>query len=66
MYGALMGLHAVEQSVLRKAGAQNVSTVFLFNDTQLKKEQFLEDINNILNRGEESCFLLNLFYSVAM
>ena len=26
--------------------------VFLFNDTQLKMEQFLEDINNILNTGE--------------
>ncbi|CAM6109105.1 unnamed protein product [Calypogeia fissa] len=46
------------QKVLRKAGAQNVSTVFLFNDTQLKMEQFLEDINNILNTGEESRFLL--------
>ncbi|KAL3678222.1 hypothetical protein R1sor_021178 [Riccia sorocarpa] len=40
------------KSVLRRAGAQNVSTVFLINDTQLKMEQFLEDINNILNTGE--------------
>jgi dynein heavy chain len=38
--------------VLKKAGADNMSTVFLFNDTQLKLEQFLEDINNILNTGE--------------
>ncbi|XP_073386521.1 uncharacterized protein [Physcomitrium patens] len=38
--------------VLKKAGADNTPTVFLFNDTQLKLEQFLEDINNILNAGE--------------
>ncbi|BBM97612.1 dynein axonemal heavy chain [Marchantia polymorpha subsp. ruderalis] len=38
--------------VLKKAGADNVPTVFLFNDTQIKMERFLEDINNILNTGE--------------
>ncbi|KAL2653371.1 hypothetical protein R1flu_021499 [Riccia fluitans] len=38
--------------VLKKAGADNVPTVFLFSDTQIKMERFLEDINNILNTGE--------------
>jgi dynein heavy chain len=34
------------------AGVQNLKTVFLFNDTQLKEESFLEDINNILSSGQ--------------
>eukprot|EP01031_Cornospumella_fuschlensis_P045467 gene45467-55641_t len=34
------------------AGARNLSTVFLFSDTQIVTETFLEDINNILNSGE--------------
>ncbi|KAJ7290925.1 hypothetical protein O6H91_Y290900 [Diphasiastrum complanatum] len=38
--------------VLKKAGGENSPTVFLFSDTQLKQERFLEDINNILNTGE--------------
>ncbi|CAK9228319.1 unnamed protein product [Sphagnum troendelagicum] len=38
--------------VLKKAGAENTPTVFIFSDTQLKLQQFLEDINNILNTGE--------------
>ncbi|KAG6554407.1 hypothetical protein Mapa_004324 [Marchantia paleacea] len=44
--------HLPHETVLKRAGGQNVSTVFLVNDTQLKMEQFLEDINNILNTGE--------------
>lgn len=40
------------RTVLRKAGADGQPTVFLFSDTQLKDESFLEDINNILNMGE--------------
>ncbi|RUS78130.1 hypothetical protein EGW08_014103, partial [Elysia chlorotica] len=34
------------------AGIQNKPTVFLFTDTQIVVEEFLEDINNILNSGE--------------
>ncbi|XP_052130991.1 dynein axonemal heavy chain 6 [Frankliniella occidentalis] len=34
------------------AGAKNEATVFLFTDTQVVEEEFLEDINNILNSGE--------------
>lgn len=34
-----------------RAGVNNEDTVFLFTDTQIKKEEFLEDINNLLNSG---------------
>ncbi|XP_031357040.1 dynein heavy chain 6, axonemal isoform X2 [Photinus pyralis] len=34
------------------AGAVNENTVFLFTDTQIVQEEFLEDVNNILNSGE--------------
>lgn len=40
------------RTVLRRAGSDGTSTVFLFSDNQLKDESFLEDINNILNMGE--------------
>ena len=40
------------RTVLRKSGGENQQTVFLFNDTQIKYESFLEDLNNILNTGE--------------
>lgn len=33
------------------AGAKNNDTVFLFTDTQIVQEEFLEDINNMLNSG---------------
>ena len=35
-----------------QAGIENKPTVFLFNDTQVVEEIFLEDINNILSSGE--------------
>ena len=38
--------------ILMNAGAKNLPTVFLFSDTQIVAELFLEDINNILNSGE--------------
>lgn len=34
------------------AGVDYKSTIFLFNDTQVLEESFLEDINNILSSGE--------------
>lgn len=35
-----------------RAGCVNESTVFLFTDTQIVQEEFLEDINNMLNSGK--------------
>lgn len=35
-----------------QAGVENKPTVFLFTDTQVVEESFLEDINNILSSGE--------------
>lgn len=36
----------------RVAGVEGQPVVFLFSDTQIVNEGFLEDINNILNSGE--------------
>ena len=38
--------------ILRQSGGEGKPTVFLFSDTQIKDEGFVEDINNILNAGE--------------
>lgn len=38
--------------ILKKAAYNEEHGVFLFNDTQIKDESFLEDINNLLNAGE--------------
>ena len=35
-------------------GVKNKETVFLFMDTQIVEESFVEDINNILSSGEVS------------
>jgi dynein heavy chain, axonemal len=40
------------KELYRVAGGQNKPTVFLFDETQIKYEEFLEDINNILTSGE--------------
>jgi dynein heavy chain len=40
------------KKVLRTSGMDNLPIVFLFDDTQIVVETFLEDINNILNSGE--------------
>ena len=40
------------KTVLRNAGCGQKPYVFLFSDTQIKNESFVEDINNILNSGE--------------
>jgi dynein heavy chain len=40
------------KKILIKAGGEGKPAVFLFSDTQIKSESFLEDINNMLNTGE--------------
>ncbi|XP_078057018.1 dynein axonemal heavy chain 2 [Mustelus asterias] len=40
------------KKIYREAGVANNPTMFLFTDTQLVEEAFLEDINNILSSGE--------------
>lgn len=49
--------HENLKDILINAGAKNLPTVFMFSDTQIVLESFLEDINNILNSGE----VANLF-----
>jgi dynein heavy chain len=38
--------------MLRKCGLEDETVQFLFSDTQIVNESFLEDINNLLNSGE--------------
>jgi dynein heavy chain len=45
--------------LLLMAGKENVKTVFLFPDSKIKEESFLEDVNGILNTGD----IPNLFNS---
>jgi dynein axonemal heavy chain len=40
------------KTLYRRTGVDCQPTVFLFSDTQLVRESFLEDINNILSSGE--------------
>ncbi|KAM3857822.1 dynein axonemal heavy chain 2 [Diretmus argenteus] len=40
------------KKLYRLTGVDNKPTVFVFNDTQIVDESFLEDINNILSSGE--------------
>ncbi|WIA33430.1 hypothetical protein OEZ86_006562 [Tetradesmus obliquus] len=40
------------KGLYRQAGVSNKPTVFLFDETQIKYETFLEDVNNILTSGE--------------
>ncbi len=44
--------HEDLKRILRKATETDQHGVFLFSDTQIKDESFLEDINNLLNAGE--------------
>jgi len=40
------------KTLFRQAGGQNKPSTFLFDDTQIVMETFLEDVNNILTSGE--------------
>jgi dynein heavy chain len=40
------------QRIVQSAGGGQDSVVFLFSDTQIKDERFVEDISNLLNSGE--------------
>ncbi|CAK4102409.1 unnamed protein product [Aphanomyces euteiches] len=44
--------HEDLKTLMLKAGVGGQPTVFLFTDSQIVDESFLEDINNILNSGE--------------
>ncbi|XP_025602682.2 dynein axonemal heavy chain 1-like [Athalia rosae] len=40
------------KSMMLKAGTKRQTIVFMFSDTQIKNDSFLEDLNNILNSGD--------------
>lgn len=40
------------KKILRRCGLEEETLQFLFSDTQIVFESFLEDINNLLNSGE--------------
>ena len=40
------------KKILKMSGGKQTPTVFLFSDTQIKNEGFVEDINNLLNTSE--------------
>ncbi|KAG5343357.1 DYH7 protein, partial [Acromyrmex heyeri] len=44
--------HEDIKNILRKVTATELHSTFLFSDTQIKEEIFLEDISNMLNSGE--------------
>ncbi len=46
--------------LMQNCGVDNRTHVFLFSDTQISNEGFVEDVNNILNNGE----IPNLFADI--
>jgi dynein heavy chain, axonemal len=44
--------HEDMKKIFKSSGAQGKQTIFLFSDTQIQRETFLEEINNVLNSGE--------------
>ncbi|KAK1121659.1 hypothetical protein K0M31_009971 [Melipona bicolor] len=44
--------HEDIKGILKRATATDLHSTFLFSDTQIKHENFLEDISNMLNSGE--------------
>ncbi|KXZ55711.1 DHC8 protein [Gonium pectorale] len=55
--GFICGMEVLQVEIAKSYGraewrAELKQVVFLFSDTQIKDESFLEDINNILNSGE--------------
>ena len=53
--------HEDLKSLFQQAGAQNKQTVFVFDDTQIVVETFLEDINNILTSGTCISWLYRIY-----
>ena len=47
-----MAYDCVSQALLKGAGKDGHTTVFLLTDTQIKQESFLEDVDGLLNAGE--------------
>ena len=54
MHGLLLMCFVDLRRLYWQSGVENKPTVFLFVDTQVVEEAFLEDINNILSSGEVS------------
>jgi dynein heavy chain len=48
----LLEFHEDLKKLYNRTGVDGRPTMFLFSDTQIKEEGFLEDINNILNSGQ--------------
>ena len=42
----------IREKLLKRAGLEAERIAFLFSDTQIVSESFLEDVNNLLNSGE--------------
>jgi hypothetical protein len=50
------------KKILMKAGGEGKPTVFLFTDSQIKDETFVEDINMLLNTGPFYLFTVKILY----